>query len=110
MCGFCEFFDKTQNQYLNSNLASLSLELSKSINKLIEFLTYRFFDFPENQSTEADTQFCLQPDLCIDRALSVSKEDMIEYDRLVENLYSLVNEASKAYVSYRKAIKERLFV
>jgi hypothetical protein len=110
ICGFCEFFDKTQNQYLNGNLASLTLELSKSLNNLIEFLTYRFFVFPEHQSVEADTKFCLQPDLCIDRSLSVSKEDMIEYDRLVEKLYSLVNESSKAYVSYRKAVKERLFL
>jgi hypothetical protein len=110
MSDFSDFLNKIQNQYLNIRLESLTSELIISLNRLIEFLIYRFFDFPDNQPADADIQFCLQPDLCIDRSHHISQVDMIAYDKLANELQALVNAASKAYAVYRRAIKETLFV
>ncbi|MDT7542837.1 MAG: hypothetical protein QOE33_2741, partial [Acidobacteriota bacterium] len=70
MSNFIDFLSKTQNQFLNGRLESSSSEIVSSFRKLREFLIFRFFDFPDNQPANADIQFCLQPDLCIDRAHS----------------------------------------
>jgi len=106
---FYEFFDKTKSQYLNNSLAQLSLQLSEALKKLSAFLMYNFCVFPEDQKHE-DTQLCLYPDLCLDRGHPVSTEDMTKYDEYVQQLHGIVNDASTAYVSYRKAVKETLFI
>lgn len=106
---FYEFFDKTSNQYLNSNLAEMCLQLSEAFKRLVAFLMYNFFVFPDNQTHE-DTKLCLYPDLCLDRGWQVSHEDMVKYDEYVQQLFELVNKASNAYITYRKAVKETLFI
>ena len=106
---FCDFFDKAQNEYLNSNLVPLTVELATSLKELLGFLAIHFFTFPENQRYE-DTRYCLYPDLCIDRRGSGDPEEMSKYDKYTEELRQVVNRASRAYVAYRRAIKETLFI
>jgi hypothetical protein len=106
---FCDFFDKIENEYLNSNLAPLTFELTVALKELLSFIAIHFFVFPESQRYD-DTRYCLYPDLCIDRRGSGEPEEMSKYDKYTEQLRQVVNKASKAYVTYRRAIKQTLFL
>lgn len=106
---FCEYFNKVQNHYLNGNLANLSSDLLAALSPLKSFLVYNFFDYPEDRTGE-NTRYCLYPDLCIDRSSRGRPDDMVRYDQFAGQLTTAVNRASMAFVTYRKAIKETLFV
>lgn len=106
---FCDFFNKAQNEYLNSNLSSLSEQLTSSLKELLKFIGIHFFIYPENQKLD-NTRYCLYPLLNIDRMGSGDPEEMWKYDNYADQLQAVVSKASKSYVSYRRAIKETLFL
>ncbi len=110
LINFSDFLARAQNQYLHCRLASLAWQLVGTLRELQKFLAYNFFVYPANQGREDNYQLCLYPDLCLDRAGSGTSEEMATYDEYTEKLDEVVNKVSKAYVAYRRAIKEELFI
>ncbi len=105
---FSRFFSRAQNQYLNSDLAALSQELSQVLHRLSSFLATHFFVYPEHRNFE-NTRYCLYPELNIDRAGRGGHDDLATYDRFAEELNQIVAEARQKYQTYRKNVKEGLF-
>lgn len=106
---FTQFFEKAQNQYLNSNLETLSAQLSDSLRELSRFLVYNFFVYPKHRTFE-DTRYCLYPDLNVDRAGTGLPEEMIRYDQFAEQLIKSVDKVSENFAKYRKAVKKTLCI
>jgi hypothetical protein len=106
---FSEFFERTQNQYMNRNLQVLSEELSNSLRQLRSSLATHFFVYPEHRNFE-DTRYCLHPELNIDREGTGFPGDMATYDAFAEELTHIVSQVWDNFKTYRKALKESLLV
>lgn len=107
---FGEFAQKTKNQYLNSQINEKYNQFAFNINELINFLVHKFFIYPEKQDYE-NARFCMQPDLNPDRGnLGFHPEYIGIYDKLTEDLNTILRNVEQSYIEYRKTIKENLFV
>jgi len=105
---FCDFFIKAQNQYLDSNLASLSSDATTALRRLVSFIAKHFFIYPKHNQDFENIRYCLYPELNVDRAGSGDPDEMDKYDNYGDQLEQVVRNAEVAYRSYRKAIKEKL--
>ena len=106
---FRNFFKKASNQYLDNNLNISCRMFFKALLELDNFTGKNFFYHPNNQERD-DKQYCLYPDLNIDRLGSGEPKEMSLYETYADQMTDLTVQARIAYRNYRKKVKEILFV
>ncbi|MBU1298322.1 MAG: hypothetical protein KKE83_02045 [Proteobacteria bacterium] len=106
---FCRFLAKTENQFLISQFKKPTLSFLDSAQKLIDYISLKFFVYPSMQ-TQEDTKFCMQPCWNIDRDGSGSTEESKNYDRLTKELEKLIIDIQKDYIELRNNIKMQIFI
>ena len=106
---FIDFHEKESNQYLSKDINIKCNNLISSLNDLGMFLATYFFQYPP-KAIDQETQYCLYPDLNIDRKGNGSEQDLEAYLSYQEKLYNLTENVSKDYREYRRSIKNILHI
>jgi len=101
---FLWFFKEQGNQYLLSRLASSSSKLIHALHKLAGFTEFNFSRYPRGQTT----QYCLYPDLNIDRAGTGEPEDTKAYNEKADELWNHVCQVREADKRYRRELNHAL--
>lgn len=110
---FARFFGETGNQYLDKRLRDRARLVVRAVNLFGHFVSMQFFIEPPRQPdvTFTEQTMCLQPELkAISRNRSSPPESSDPYDVLVQKLEEGADAAVRAYVKYRQAVAQRLFV
>lgn len=106
---FIKFHSKESNKYLSTEINNKCNNLVESLNNLSGFLSTNCFEYPQ-RALDKEVQYCLQPDLNIDRKGSGTTQEMKEYSKYKNQLYDLSEKVSNNYKEYRKAIKNKLYI
>lgn len=101
------FFNKEKNTYLNKEINQECDQFTSLLVELINYLNFNFFDYPRDHDSN---QYCLYPDLNIDRDGNGSDQQISKYRKYQDELYGLVNKVRNQYKSYRKKIKNDLIL
>lgn len=106
---FRRYFIEVGNYYLLPQLEASVKKLLISLDKLLNYLSYNFFLYPESLVGNENPWFALYPDLNIDRAGSGLPEDMSRYLLFQKELNKICDEVRKYYKEYRFSIKQNLY-
>jgi len=107
--GFLEFFRESGNQYKIKEINKKAKELLIDLKRLATFLGLQFFVHPGGQQPP-NIRLCLHPEMNIDRAVYVSPENRLKYDKIQDELYDKCKKVRKKYQSYRESVKSRLYI
>jgi hypothetical protein len=107
---FCRHFALSGHQFADERIASRLRPLIQALTRLKRFLELNFPVFPENQSCDSNTRYCLHPDMNVDRGFPVSPHDRVLYRTYARRLERLVEGAWSNYRRYRQAVKVELLV
>ncbi len=105
----CQFLAKDENQFISRNLEQVTQEFLKSSVKLLDFSAYKFYIFPDNQ-TSGNSRLCMAPALNMDRAGHVTQEQQAQYRELTGNLDNLIRDIREKYRKWRSDIKYELII
>jgi len=107
LSALAEYHLAPENYYIDKEINNAAIDFARSINKIIEWISLNFYVYPEIQKGK-NTRFCLHPHWNIDRG--GDPRDFDKYERVVNELSSLVDDFEKKYVKYRGLIKNKLFI
>jgi len=103
------YFSETGNQYLLQELADSTSNFVQQLNSLQRFLWQHFFSYPNHQARQ-NPQFCMYPDLNIDRGGDGTPKSGTIYVKRTLELNDLIASTEDAYKVYRRLVKEHLFI
>jgi len=109
VAGYHDYHAKPKNRFINEDLNSAALNMVRALGEILSWTSLNFWVYPENQKRE-NTRFCMHPELNLDRQGHGTPEQMQMYDELTKTLNELIRDVSDTYTSYRKKIKEQLFI
>jgi hypothetical protein len=107
---FLGFFRETSNHYIHHDIAESTKALLGPVADLAQFVARNFFVHPQPTSVDEDWNYCLQPELCVDRSVHVDKEGAAEYARLQREIDKRCEAVRDAYKVYRRSIKRTLVI
>ena len=105
LTGWCTFFERIGNQYLDKGISKENQKLFDDLNQLTDFVATNFFTI-RGQSSSNKSQY-LYPDWNIDRGIP-SLEEREKYNEYAKELKVLTRKVLKQYSEYRLAIKQNL--
>lgn len=89
------------------NTASLFGAFSKDAKALHAFVQVNFYVFPDNQGSNPDYRYCLEPDLNMDRNMLVYDEKKVaRYNDLKRELTERTGQAEKSYDAFVARLKQ----
>lgn len=106
---FARFLATTGSQFLTQPLSERARDFIKTSDELSEFLTYKFFVFPEGQ-IEPNMRHCMVPGLNMDREGDGSPEQSQQYDALTNELEALSSKFMQHYRALRASVKSALVI
>lgn len=98
------FFALEGNQYIEPTLRTATQLLRAKLSEWQEFVTTNFFVLGSSR------KLALHPSLNIDRGGTGETDDIQKYDQYGSELFTLAKELEGLYTSYRRAVKQHLFV
>jgi hypothetical protein len=102
-----QFLSKPETYFLDESLRKKSTEYVTATNKLLNFISLKFFVYPREAIGEK-YQFAMQPSLNIDREGEGREGDFEKYDALTDDLYELTKKVSEKYDELIKLFHEKL--
>jgi hypothetical protein len=108
MTAYCRFFAEAGNQYLLEELQKHNAEVVSGIRSMLGFMTQHFFYYPDKQGK--NPQFCMYPDLNIDRNGDGRPESGARYNQRTQELNGLIDQVEDSYRRYRLVVKRMLLV
>lgn len=107
---FIEYARKEKNKYLDDRINEKYNQFLNNLSKLDSFLGLEFFIYPDNQKSD-NWRFCMQPDLNPDRGRDAFNPKYAGvYDKLTNELNTLLMNVQQSYKEYRRGVKENLAV
>jgi hypothetical protein len=98
-----------QNRFLDQAIAECAEKLASGLHSLLSFLAIQFFVFPRDQQ-KRNVRYCMHPKLNCDREGSGTADEWKKYSDLAHELDDRIATVRAAYRTYRRAVKEKLFV
>ena len=99
---FLHDLSHTNNSYLLDDIETAKNNMCSALGRLRGFMALNFFSH--------HGMLCLDPENNIDRTSSVAFLDRAHYEEKAKKLDELVNAATAAFLEYRKAIKQNLYI
>ena len=106
---FCDFFAFVKNEFIETTVSDLQVRFVNELILLKTFIATHFFYYPDKQHSE-DSQYCLYPNLNVDRQGDGTEESMNRYLKFQIQLSRQLEDVSSAYKEYRRAIKTYLLI
>lgn len=103
-----EFLEKTGNRFLSSKLENQAKQLLHAIRSLHEFITLHFFEC--NSPQQNDIRLCMHPDWNIDRGGTGNRQEVIQYEKMTNNLNSVIKTLFQQYNTFRDQVKKELYI
>ncbi len=105
---FYRFFGEVGNSYVIDDLDVANNRLREKLSELRGFISIHFFVYPLHFMTENDCQYCLYPELSVDRAGKGRTGDSARYNEFTVQLDERCRAVREAYLQYRRLIKQVL--
>ncbi len=103
------YFSETGNQYLLQELVASNFHFIQRLKSLQAFLGQHFFYYPNHQARQ-NPQFCMYPDLNIDRGGDGTPQSSVIYVKRTLELNALIDSTANSYKVYRRLVKQHLFI
>jgi hypothetical protein len=95
------------NAFVLSEIASRAALVRTTIDRLTGYLAQHFFGMPRHGETK---HYALYPDLNMDLHGSGEPEESARYDKHAKELYAVIDDASAAYLEFRRVVKRTLLI
>lgn len=106
---FCRSLAGVGETFVRPGLHDTTKDLLRVMSDLREFVSLKFFVFPEKQTGE-NLRLCMMPAWNSDRGANPTHENFVKYDDLTDKLLSLVDKVRAGYKEYRLMIKREIVV
>ena len=106
LINWCDFFNKTGNQYLNEDIKKHNKKLHDSLLGVNKFIRLNFYEIRGQNAN--NKPIYLRPEWNSDYENNVTKEEDAKWNEYAKELNTLIDRVLSHYSEYREVVKKRL--
>ena len=106
---FLHFLSLEQNRFLDQRIVECAEKLAYGLGSLLFFFGRNFFVFPQHRQ-DRNTRYCMHPRLNYEREGCGAPDESPKYSVFKDELDDHIATVREAYRTYRRAVKQKLFV